>query len=228
MRQIATFFLTAIFIFGMISCRKNRLDPFTSGDGPSYFPLKLAYSWTYRVDSIHYNKKFGNANELFQYQIKNIVDNQYIDDEGKVIQSVTRYISFDSTNWRINGSFSVRLDTFNVIRNFNNTKEIILKFPIQEFDFWDGNGLNNSPLREFEYKSIHIPMTVNSLLYDSTSTVIHQNIENRVQTFYEENTYAAGVGLVYRQWIDVSEKDIETDEPMDGSEVTYELIKFEQ
>jgi hypothetical protein len=228
MRQILNFFLIAFLAFGLGSCRKNRLDPYVAGVGPSYFPLKVGHSWTYKVDSIHYNKKFGTSNVEYEYQVKNVIESEYIDNEGKLNQSITRYIRFDSLKWNINGSFSVRMGALNVVRNFQNRKEIILKFPIQEFDFWDGNGLNNSPLREFEYKSIHIPMTVNMQLFDSTCTVIHQNISNKIQTYYEENSYASGTGLVFRRWVNIDDKDIDSGEAMDGSEVTYELIEFEE
>lgn len=228
MRRIFTTILLLVFIGSMTSCRKNRLDPYSGGEGPQYFPVKLGSSWIYQVDSIHYDKKFSNRNDTFAYQVRHVIESEFVDNEGKINQSFTRYISSDTQNWKVNGSFSVSISPENVVRNFENKKEIILKFPIQEFDFWDGNSLNLMPLQEFEYSSVYTSMGVNGQVFDSTCTVLHENVLNRVQTFFEENSYAKHVGLIYRKWIRIDEKDIDTEEPMKGSMAVYQLIRFEE
>ena len=228
MKRIVLHFLLITILVGSQSCRKNRLDPYTGGDGPEYYPLAVGNAWIYQVDSIKYNAKFGEDNDTFSYQIRNEISGEYLDNEARLNQSITRYISRDTQNWTVDGSFSILMSNLNVVRNFNNKKEIILKFPIQEFDFWDGNGLNNSTLREFEYKTVHRPYAINSKMYDSTCTVLHQNVLNRVQTFYEEFVYANHVGPISHTLIKIDEKDIDSGEPQNGFQVQYNLISFEE
>lgn len=218
---LSTILLTAF------SCRKNRLDPYTGGQGPSYFPLKIGHSWTYAVDSIKYNEKFGRDNDTFHYQVRNVIESEFVDNEGMINQSFTRYLSSDTSNWRVNGSFAVRMSAQNVVLNRHNAKKIILKFPIQEFDFWDGNSLNSSPLTEFEYLNVHVPRLVNGQMYDSTCAVVQENVLNRVQTFYEEHVYASNFGPIESKLIRIDEKDIDTEKPVNGFEVHYQLIAFD-
>jgi len=228
MKNLVAIFTAFLFLFGSNACRKNRLDPYTGGVGPGYFPTNIGSSWVYQVDSIHYDKKFSPRPDTFQYWIKNTIESEFVDHEGKFSQSFTRYYSADSVNWTIDGTFSVQRSASGVIRNQNNFKEIILKFPIQEFDFWDGNSLNSSQLKEFEYLTVHVPKTIKGIDYDSTCSVLHENILNRVQTYYKENTYAMDIGLVHRKDIQIDEKDIDTEEPKKGSHVIYQLISFEK
>jgi hypothetical protein len=227
MNRLFTVLVLSIVIFAASSCRKNRLDPYIGGDGPSYYPLKIGNSWTYQVDSIKYNEKFGRENDTFTYQIKNVIESEFIDNEGKINHSFTRYVSHDTANWTVDGSFAIRMTALNVVKNYNNTKEIILKFPIQEFDFWDGNSLNNSPIREFEYESVHAVLSTSNAVYDSTCTVIHQNVENKVQSFHEKHSYASQIGPVASTITRIDEKDIDSGTPTNGYAVEYELIAFE-
>ncbi|MBL0341829.1 MAG: hypothetical protein IPP71_13370 [Bacteroidetes bacterium] len=95
-----------------------------------------------------------------------------------------------------------------------NSTYVKLVFPITSSATWNGNLLNNFDPKLYEYQNLHQPLILAGINFDSTLTVLQIDDDNFIETMYEIEKYATGVGMIYKEQIFI-EKD-NTQPPLVG------------
>jgi hypothetical protein len=204
MKNVFKYLFAVLFFTGIISsCKKNSIDPVAIDT--KYFPLNTGKYIIYDVDSTGYSD-FGNPTYTSHYQIKEEVDSPYLDNEGNTAYRIYRSRrNSDTDAWVITDVWSANLTTYTAEKVEENLRFIKQDFPIMLNRQWYGNGkiqttgnLSFYDGWKYEYTAIHVPLTINSLSFDSTITITQHNEVNFIaQKIYIEK-YARNVGLIYK------------------------------
>lgn len=182
------------------SCKKES-TVVTPDLGYSYFPNNVGHYIIYDVDSI-YKDGFSGLLTDGKYQIKEVVESVFTDNQGRPTMRIERYRK-DTVNypdWTIYNVWTANLNTTNAERFENNIRYIKLVFPVKVGTTWNGNAMNTDVEEDYEYTTAHEPITINNFTFDSVTTVLQADeLFNVAQPKFKEEKYAAGVGLVYRK-----------------------------
>jgi hypothetical protein len=184
------------------ACKKD--EKITVDQGYDYFPLSAGLTLIYDVDSVVYDDFFQPVRvDTFRYQIKEVVESQFIDGQGREAWRLERYIKTDTTNWQINNVWTAVRTATTAEKVEENIRYIKLTFPVRNNRSWDGNSYNNLAFREYRFTAINEPAQVGSLGFDETVQVLQGDDENLIEKFYAEERYARHVGMVYKESINV-------------------------
>lgn len=184
-----------LLLAAMVSCKKS------TGEGPNfhytYFPYESGYWVEYNVDSMWHD----NGSDTARYQLREVMADAYYDNEGRLSYRFERYKRDSSHHpWVLEDVWSVTRTQTRLERVEENIRLIKLLFPVKRNDRWDGNLYNVYDEEEYMVYDAHETMTINGFTFDSTAHVIQADRNNLVDSIYKEEIYAAGVGLVYRQF----------------------------
>lgn len=213
---IGLFFISLFFI----SCKKEN-ETFTTESVNDYFPLQVGKYITYNLDSTLYIN-FGQKDTLISYQVQDRVDAQITDNLGRPGYRIIRYIRHDSSqDWIPDNTFMAIPTGTSIEYVENNLRFLKLEMPVKQDFSWKGNSYIdtysiNSALQylddwDYIYDSIDVPLTINSLSFDSTLKVFQRDESegddpSLPTTQYADRTYAfekyaKGVGLIYREFL---------------------------
>ncbi|MEO8413864.1 MAG: hypothetical protein ABI472_09405 [Ginsengibacter sp.] len=213
---IGLFFISLFFV----SCKKETTN-FTSESVTDYYPMQVGNYITYQLDSTIF-LPFGARDTVISYQVQDRVDAQITDNIGRPAYRIIRYIRQDTSEaWAPNNTFMV-VPTANSIEYIeNNLRFLKLEMPVKQDFSWKGNSYIdtysiNSDLQylddwDYTYDSLDVPLTINSIIIDSTITVTERDEflgqdPSIPGTQYAEKTYAIekygkGIGLIYREFL---------------------------
>lgn len=206
------FFTVVILVAALASCKKES-EHYNAVPLADYFPLTQGKYLTYKLDSTVY-LNLGSVKEIHSYQVKFNNEGPIADNLGRQGMRIVRYIRKDSSAaWQPDHTY-VGINTGNAIEWIENNDRIIkLVQPIKEGYEWKGNrytdmSLNNRLLNfqnwKFTYRNVFQLAQIGRFSFDSTINVLHQDIgdTSNPNNFYlyihSEETYAKGVGLVYK------------------------------
>ncbi len=215
------YFLGLLLIsLSFVSCKKDT-EVFITQTISDYYPLQVGKYITYDLDStvfIH----FGQEDTVIHYQAQDRVDAQITDNIGRPAYRIIHYIRADSTQeWVPNNTFEA-IPTENSLEYVeNNLRYIKLQLPIKQDFSWKGNAYidtysANSDVVyldnwDYTYDSIGVPLTINSLTFDSTLKVAERDEflgqdpsipgTEYGERNYSTEKYAKGIGLIYREFL---------------------------
>jgi len=215
-------FLALVVI--ITSCKKSTYT-YPANPLTNYFlPLQVGKYAIYRLDSVNFYY-YGQLDTVSSYLAKDSVEKTSMDNSGRPIWLVTRYLSDTlGTSWVTSQTYTVTpsVQTLEVVEN--NLRFIKLAFPMDEGFSWTGNTyLPDNPYQDFftysddanvsmglwnySYQKVNTPISLSGKTYDSTVTVSQINDSINVpilidtafasRTYWSE-TYAKHIGLVYR------------------------------
>jgi hypothetical protein len=213
---VGLFFISLFFI----SCKKEN-DKFSSESMNDYFPLEVGKYITYNLDSTLF-VNFGQKDTIVSYQVQDRVDAQITDNLGRPAYRIIRYIRRSATDdWTPNNTF-MAVPTSNSIEYVeNNLRFLKLEIPFKQDFSWKGNSYIdtysiNSDFKylddwDYIYDSLDIPLTINSLAFDSTIKVFERDETEGddpslpgtqyADRNYAFEKYAKGIGLIYREFL---------------------------
>ncbi len=104
-------------------------------------------------------------------------------------------------------------------------------FPVASGQAWNGNAYNSLGEQDYQYGNVNVPYSVNGLNFDSTATVLQDDIvpdSNLVQVRIEEEMFAKHVGLIYKRYRNVGKlpDPAYPDSVLGGVDYTYKIISF--
>jgi hypothetical protein len=200
MRKIL-FSLLAVVAF-VSSCKKDSVippDPFYR----DYFPTEVGSYITYDCDSIVYDD-FNQTVDTFRFQIKEYYQSEFTDNAGRRAIRLERYKkTSDTTNWFLKDVWFVIATDDQVEKIEEDVRYIKMVFPVKEGKDWNVNALNSLGERNYIYENAHKVFDTGTLSFDSTVTVINTDPENLVEEYRNTETFASGVGMVYKRLVDV-------------------------
>lgn len=194
-------------IAGIFSCKKETESAVDVGYG--YFPYEVGKYITYDVDSIVYDD-FENDTDIYRFRIKEIVESIFTDNSGRPTMRIERYIknynpslSYDSMNWVLKDVWSANITSRSAEKTEENIRYVKLSFPVTLNHSWNGNAFNTIGEQTYSYTDIATPRSYNSLTFDSTLMVTQENTTNLIEKKYYIEIFAKGVGLIYKESVDV-------------------------
>ncbi|MFH0865838.1 MAG: hypothetical protein V1904_06565 [Bacteroidota bacterium] len=221
-------FLLSVIFLAFYSCKQETIDPLDVGY--DYFPVHIGHWVMYEVDSTVWDDFFPVDSPQhvrnYQYKIKEIIESEYYDNEGRLTQRLERYQkSCDTCNWFIKDVWAVNLTPSTAEKVEENNRFVKLVFPVESSASWDGNAFNILGEQDYEYEDIFEPYTVNSTSFDSTVTVIEKIDSNAIEASNQYEIYAKYVGMVFRRYRDVHIDNL-THDILSGQDYTFKIISY--
>ena len=206
-----------------ISCDKS-IDHDLIDFNYNYFPLEIDQEREFFVtDILHHS--LGSDTVL--YFLKEVVSEEFIDEQGDISYRIERYWKTDSTgNYSIKDVWTSKKTSRTAQKVEENIRFTKLIFPISIGGFWDGNGFNYLNEQEYYYDSINGSSTFGNNSFDSTVYVIHNFQDNLLEFEEAYEVYAKNVGLVYKKDVELN---INMGNPLDineGHEYEQTLLNF--
>ena len=221
--RIILFFL--IIFFGL-GCKKDKLPP--SDVGYDYFPNQIGKWVIYDVDSIVYND-FTNEIDSFHFQIKELIESDYVDSEGRVANRLHRYKRIGAgESWSIKDVWSIVKTNKTAERLEENVNYVKLSFPAGVGGSWDGNAANIYDEWMYQYTDYDSQYTLGNLSFDSTLTVLQRDENLGIEKDYYVEVYAKHVGLIYKQSIHLEQDFVDPTwtNPKKGFVYTMKAISY--
>lgn len=218
------FYFIAFCSLTWVSCTKETNSPAVDLQ-PEFFPLNKGAVIIYDVDSTAYSN-FTGGSVNYKYQLKDSVADTFTDLTGQTIYRIERYKkNSGSTIWAIQKVFA-RNKTIRAAEEFiNNQRFVRLVFPPTKGAFWNGNSKNNIGEQEYIIEDDILPLTVNTLDFDSTVTVKEIDEFNLIREDLVLSTYAKNVGLVQKT-VRAIDKNISSGVTTNGTIYSYKIISF--
>tara|TARA_B110000046_G_scaffold15104_1_gene14537 strand:+ start:2739 stop:3401 length:663 start_codon:yes stop_codon:yes gene_type:complete len=189
-----------------------------------YFPIELNQEKEFLVTNINHSS-FGK--DTVTYYLKEVISEKFLNLEGDSAYRIERFWKTDSMDnyeikdiWVANKSLNFAQL---VEENIRFTKLI---FPFDVNVVWDGNAFNNQQSQEYRIESINTPYNVNGLSFDSSITVIQNYKSNLLEYENSKEIYVIGVGLVYKEDIEVLINSANSNDFSQGYEFYQELIEY--
>lgn len=195
-------FLLFFCVFGFLhSCKNDTVVP--ADAGYNYFPVNVGHYCVYDVDSVVYDD-FEHDTDYYHYQIKEVLESVYSDNEGREAIRVERYKrSNDTLPWVISRVWTFCRTQTTAEKIEENERFIRLTFPVRKDKQWNGNAFNTIGEWKYKYTSVDDPFMLNNLSFDSTLLVVQKNESNLLNHRYYEERYAKKVGMIEKNVIDV-------------------------
>lgn len=211
-----------LFLIIISSCKPiNYID---EDYHSKYFPIELNQEKEFLITNINHSS-FGK--DTVTYYLKEVISEKFLNLEGDSAYRIERFWKTDSMDnyeikdiWVANKSLNFAQL---IEENIRFTKLI---FPFDVNVVWDGNAFNNQQSQEYRIESINIPFTVNGLSFDSSITVIQNYKSNLLEYENSKEIYVIGVGLVYKEDIEVLINSVDSNDFSQGYEFYQELIEF--
>lgn len=218
---MAKYFVGSFLLFLLVASCKKQNETFKTASVSDYFPMQVGKYITYNLDSTLFTH-FGQTQTVIHYQAQDRVDAQVIDNMGRPSFRIIRFIrKSESQPWVANNTFMVTLTGNSVEYNENNLRFVKLRLPVVQDFSWKGNSFINTTSNDpglqylddwdYIYDSVGIPLTINSLVIDSTVKVFERDEflgkdPTNASTQYAEKTYSVekygkGIGLIYREFL---------------------------
>lgn len=210
-----------LILFSVCSCKKESND-FDMGYG--YFGLKSGNFVDYEVMEIVHDQP-SLIHDTVRYQLRTLIGDTIIDNEGAVANKFFRYKRQDETqDWQL-------MDVWTTIIR-NNKGQIVeenqrrnkLHFPVRFGEKWDVNTFNMDGKLEYSYRNVNQKMTYHNETLDSTVMVFEQNYKTLIDHRVKYEIYAKGIGLVQKYYKDFYMLNFDTLSPRVGNEVFYNMI----
>ena len=213
-----------IILFLIIICSCKPINYIDEDYHSKYFPIELNQEKEFLVTNINHSS-FGK--DTVTYYLKEVISEKFLNLEGDSAYRIERFWKTDSMDnyeikdiWVANKSLNFAQL---VEENIRFTKLI---FPFDVNVVWDGNAFNNQQSQEYRIESINIPYNVNGLIFDSSITVIQNYKSNLLEYENSKEIYVIGVGLVYKEDIEVLINSADSNDFSQGYEFYQELIEF--
>ena len=175
-----------------MGCAKDPEAPIELGY--EYFRINTGHWVEYDVVEVTHN---FTKHDTLVYQLREIVESTFTDNEGRPTQRIERYKRLTSSDtWLISDVwYSNRKNRVaeKVEENHRITK---LAFPVKEGGTWDGHAENILDRLEYRYLDAGVSRKINGIQMSKTACVEQRYEVNLVQFEMSYETYAEGIGLV--------------------------------
>nr|MCU0342052.1 hypothetical protein [Spirosomataceae bacterium] len=109
----------------------------------------------------------------------------------------------DGQRWNPDSTFTLRVGIDQAVRNENGKDYVKMVFPPAERSAWNGNLYNNLGEDKYEFRNVNKSFSVTGRAFERTATVVQQSDSTLVGQDKRLEVYAAGVGMIYRERVNV-------------------------
>jgi len=206
--------LTALTI--MFSACKDVTEDYPLELGVEYFPLEVGKWLVYEADSVIYNGFTGYVDTV-NFFIRENVESEFTDNEGRQAYRIERsYRQNENEDWQLKDIWYAVNDSQYAERVEENVRFLKLVFPITLNKTWKGNtyiDVNDSDLSYFADWDYQITNTNSTYQFgniniSNTVDVLQNDFETFIEKSYAKETYAKGVGLVFKELWQLETQDL--------------------
>jgi hypothetical protein len=182
------------------SCKKDEKSGSPASNALyNYFPVNVGHETIYDASLIT-KDEFTEEEDTVYYQIKELIESAFYDNQGRLTQRIERYHRNTPMDpWVIHDVWTSNITAAMAEKKEDNFTYVKLIFPVSEGRTWNGNSLNTLDAEEYEYTSVNTADIVGGSAFDSVATVIQLDDDNFISKDYNLEKYAYGVGLIYRE-----------------------------
>lgn len=206
---ILSVLLITILVF---SCKKKK-EPEVVDTGEAYYPTTLGSYVVYNVDSIVFDE-FTYDSTFYKYQIKEKIEEEYTDQQGRPALKLVRYIkkfnaavSYSAMPWVIKDVWQVNVTKRNVEVVEENVRFVKMIFPVKVNSTWNGNSTNTLDEWIYKYSYMDNSETIGGIPFPKVTMVVQKDFPTLISRQYYTEKYAKEVGLVSREITDITFKD---------------------
>lgn len=190
----------------------------------NYYPLQINQVKEFFVTNIVHNS-FGK--DTTTYFLKEIITDYNINMEGDTVYTVERYWKVDSSlSYEIKDVWTSKKNLSAGYLNEENITYTKLIFPLSLNIYWNGNAFNNLGYQEYSIESLNIPFQLNNVIFDSSLTVIQNYKSNLLEFENSKEIYATGIGLIYKEDVQVEINSGNLSDITQGYEYYQEIINY--
>ena len=190
----------------------------------NYYPLQINQEKEFFVTNILHNS-FGK--DTTTYFLKEIITDYNINMEGDTVYTVERYWKVDSSlSYEIKDVWTSKKNLSAGYLNEENITYTKLIFPLSLNIYWNGNAFNNLGYQEYSIESLNIPFQLNNVIFDSSLTVIQNYKSNLLEFENSKEIYATGIGLIYKEDVQVEINSGNLSDITQGYEYYQEIINY--
>ncbi|CAN5563710.1 hypothetical protein BH11BAC1_BH11BAC1_04160 [soil metagenome] len=195
-----------------------------------YFPLQEGAFVVYHVDSIIHSFADDNLDnpdsliDTISYEVKEVIDSDFIDGEGDVAWRISRYQrAIGTLDWYFTTLWTAKLTSQSAQKVEENIRYVKLSFPIKKNKTWNGNLFNFFPEEDYSIEEANVPLTIGGFNFDSCVSVLELDDSVAIHKIYKQEKYVYGLGLVYRQRDSLN---IENYKILNGIEFRQSIIDY--
>lgn len=209
-------------------CRKDRIEPKSNQIGLEYYPLSVGNTWTYRIDSIHFDA-FAKSIDTFHLFEKQVIVDTFRGDQNQLIYLTDILRSTDEKgNYKLVRNQSRSIIDYRAEVVDSNSRYVSLVFPIELYNTWNPNQFNTKDKEDAEVIDMLNKLDIDSNSYVDVVSILHYNQSFQTLRRQKEEKYAKNIGLIYASNIYWTKKTIsDTSEVPNGYSYTYNLVDFE-
>ncbi|MGB0850600.1 MAG: hypothetical protein ACPGTP_05105 [Bacteroidia bacterium] len=188
----------------LLGCKKNEVL-LVEDHSSKYHPMSIGNTWIYEMDSIVFRGDNSSDPDTFSYlkkiEVESTLNSDSFGTSYKLISSTKK----DSmSQWIYQNTYTVSNSPTEVLVSISDIRQLILSFPISLASEWDANLYNTKESLDCYYEFVHKPYTLDSITYDSTSTVYGDGGTFVTQSKFVRETYAANIGLIEKEFENVT------------------------
>ncbi len=214
MNTMSPFFALLAAIMLLSACGESYIDPADLDSGTEYYPVNEGHWVSYRLDSIIYDA-FSDSVITLSSTIKEEIGERFVDEEGNDAVRINRYVlNEDAQSWEALGAWYATIYDDKLEKVEENLRFIKLIFPVNDGRAWAGNAKIDMDIPgtasladwQYTYEDVGLSGAVEGQTYQDMLTVVQNDYgaDNLIQRIYAKEQYARDVGLVYKEFWDLS------------------------
>lgn len=218
-------FILLVLVANLSACKKDTSE--TIDFNYTYFDLTPKRYITYNVTEITHDVSLAVKHDTLIYQLKTIIGDTVIDNQGRIARKYVRYKRTNATlPWQLKDVWTAIITDNRAELIEENQRVIKLVFPTTTEKKWNINGFNNATQLEAYYAELHQKKIIGANTFDSTLVVEQQNFFSLVDDRRKYEVYAKGIGLVKKFFKDNTIKNFDTKQVQKGKELYYECTSY--
>ncbi len=192
-----------------------------------YFPMEQGTFVIYDVQDIIHDDAV-NVHDTSNYQLKTVIGQDYIDNQGRTAKEFLRYTRPNSSApWQFSDLWTAYRDADRLEIIEENERIIRLVFAVSNNKMWNPNAYNSMNDEEFYYDDLNITKIINGQSFEKTVVVEEKDeTDNKIHFQRRFEVYAEGVGLVRRHYKDFTNVFADTLQPLKGFEQYYTVVSY--
>jgi hypothetical protein len=206
------------------SCKKDQANYDLHYD---YFGLLPGRFVEYNVVEIHHDINQSVQHDTLRYQLKTLIGDTIIDNEGRVARRFIRFKRDNSSQaWTQTDTWTAIIVDRRAELVEENQRLIKLVFAPTEDKEWNVNAFNSQNELQAYYRDIHSKVLLGGQTYDSSLVVEQEDFFSLIDYRRKYETYSKNIGLISKYFKDLKIVGFDTSNVQFGTELFYNCYAF--
>ncbi len=197
----------------MNSCGGDGMHHVPEDQGYDYYPLEVGRQWTYKSDSVLYNKQTASVDTFSSFIREELIDT-FRDGAGDKVFIVERlFRKTEIDEWKVIDIWTASSDSHEAIRTEENLRQLKMVFPAKVGVSWDHNVfydenieviVGGESLTPYKYWNPTITEKLDNYIISGNTfsdVIIVDQVRDSsiIELRFAEELYAKNVGLIERR-----------------------------